>query len=146
MGKGHVLALHTEQHLGVFTEPSAPYPHLLLTTPPVLPYRFAYDRATLRPVQVISADLTATRLTYAIRLLSAAGRATSVPRLEELAGHPQHQVRWEAIRALFRIDRQAGTIRLREAAARDPHPEIRATAAAALGIPPVPAPRPVWTV
>ncbi|USQ85749.1 hypothetical protein NFX46_19480 [Streptomyces phaeoluteigriseus] len=43
-------------------------------------------------MQVISADLTATRLTYAIRLLAAAGQATSVPRREELAGHPQQQV------------------------------------------------------
>ncbi|MEV4744546.1 HEAT repeat domain-containing protein [Streptomyces sp. NPDC049555] len=143
VAKGQVLALDAGQRLAVFTRPDAACPHLLLTSPPVVAYRLAYDRTTLRPVQVISADLDATRLTYAIRLLGAAGKSTSGPRLEELSRHPQHQVRWEAIRALFRVDRPAGTARLREAAAHDRHPEIRATAAAALGRAPAPAPRPV---
>ncbi|MFD4869475.1 HEAT repeat domain-containing protein [Streptomyces sp. NPDC058412] len=143
VAKGQVLALHAGQQLAAFTQPQTTRPYLLLTSPPVVAYRLAYDRGTLRPVQVISADLAATRLTYAIRFLAAAGRPTSGPRLEELSRHPQHQVRWEAIRALFRVDRAAGTGRLREAAVHDPHPEIRDTAAAALGQVPASAPRPV---
>ncbi|MGW6717670.1 HEAT repeat domain-containing protein [Streptomyces sp. NPDC054995] len=140
--RGQVLALDAGHHVASFAQPATACPHLLLTGPPVLAYRLAYDRTTLCPVQVISADLDASRLTYAIRLLGAASKTTSGPRLEELSRHPQHQVRWEAIRALFRVDRPAGTARLREAAVHDPHPEIRATAAAALGQAPAPAPGP----
>ncbi|MGW7441419.1 HEAT repeat domain-containing protein [Streptomyces sp. NPDC054849] len=142
VARGQVLALDAGQHVAAFAQSAAACPHLLLTSPPALRYRLAYDRTTLCPVQVISADLAATRLTYAIRLLGAAGNPASGPRLEELAEHPQHQVRWEAVRALFRVDRPAGTRRLREAAAHDPHPEIRATAAAALGQAPAPGPGP----
>ncbi|OEJ21881.1 hypothetical protein AR457_38705 [Streptomyces agglomeratus] len=138
VARGQVLALDAGQRLAAFAQPQAACPYLLLASAPVFAYRLAYDRMTLCPVQVISADLTATRLTYAIRLLAAAGRPTSGPRLEELSHHPQHEVRWEAIRALFRVDRPAGTARLREAAADDPHPEIRITAAAGLGHVPAP--------
>ncbi|MEI5098407.1 HEAT repeat domain-containing protein [Streptomyces sp. PmtG] len=138
VARGQVLALDAGQQVGAFARQETICPHLLLTGPPVLAYRLAYDRRTLRPVQVISADLAASRLTYAIQLLGAAGKNTSGPRLDELSRHPQHQVRWEAIRALFRVDRPAGTARLREAAVNDPHPEIRATAAAALGQVPAP--------
>ncbi|MFH9736824.1 HEAT repeat domain-containing protein [Streptomyces roseolus] len=143
VARGQVLALDAGQQIGAFARQEAVCPHLLLTGPPVLAYRLAYDRTTLRPVQVISADLAASRLTYAIRLLGAAGKAASGARLEELSRHPQHQVRWEAIRALFRVDRPAGTARLREAVDHDPHPEVRATAAAALGqVPAAPQPGP----
>ncbi|MFJ6785624.1 HEAT repeat domain-containing protein [Streptomyces yangpuensis] len=144
VARGQVLAVDAGRHLAVFEDPNALCPHLLLTGPPVVPYRLAYDRATLCPVQVSSADLRATRLTYAIRFLAATGRPSSVPRLVELSRHEQHQVRWEAIRALHRVDRKAGTARLREAALGDQHPEIRATAATALGQVRAPAPRPVW--
>lgn len=140
--RGQVLALDAGERLADFAQPQIVCPHLLLTGPAVLAYRLAYDRTTLSAVQVISADLDASRLTYAIRLLGAAGQAGSGPRLEELSRHRQHQVRWEAIRALFRVDRPAATVRLHEAAVHDPHPEIRATAAAALGQLPAQTPAP----
>ncbi|MEH0396210.1 HEAT repeat domain-containing protein [Streptomyces sp. B21-088] len=141
---GQVLALDAGRHVATFTEPGALCPHLLLTAPPLSRYRLAYDPTSLRPVQVVSADLDASRLTYAIRLLGATGNPACAHRLAALSRHEQHQVRWEAVRALHRVDRAAGTARLREAAATDPHPEIRATAATALGQVPAPAPRPAW--
>ncbi|MGW7307545.1 HEAT repeat domain-containing protein [Streptomyces sp. NPDC054835] len=128
---GQVFTLSADSQVARLTPGDTGLVHLVLAAHPHLSYRFAYDRATLGPVRMISTDGTASRLTYTVRLLAACRRPSSLPVLRSLAGHPSHEVRWEAIRAVHRIDPAAGRELLHDAT-HDPHPEVRQAALQAL--------------
>ncbi|MFF5712870.1 HEAT repeat domain-containing protein [Streptomyces sp. NPDC012756] len=128
---GQVFTLSADSQVARLTAGDTGLVHLVFAADPHLSYRFVYDRATLGPVRMISADGTASRLTYAVRLLAACRRPSSLPVLRSLAGHPSHEVRWEAIRAVHRVDPEAGR-QLLQVAAHDPHPEVRQAAVQAL--------------
>jgi hypothetical protein len=107
---------------------------LVLTSAPVMPFRWGYDVGSLRPVKIAASGGASWRLDYAMRLLAAARDKESVPVLNKLAGHEHHFVRWTAIRAVTALDPAAGTALIKEAAAGDPHPHIRQAAGQALAM------------
>jgi hypothetical protein len=111
---------------------AAPALILVLTSAPVMPFRWGYDVGSLRPVKIAASGGASWRLDYAVRLLAAARDKESVPVLTKLAGHEHHFVRWTAIRAVTALDPAAGTALIEEAAASDPHPHIRQAAGRAL--------------
>jgi HEAT repeat protein len=61
------------------------------------------------------------------------GDQASLPQLWDLIkNHPDHFVRWGALRAVVAIDLEEGTQALAMAAVEDPHRHVREAAAAAL--------------
>lgn len=76
-----------------------------------------------------SQDLS--RLQHVCDYLAHFGDASSRERLQELAGHRAHFIRWKATEALLNVDYGAGIAVLRRLCS-DPHPDISRSAAAAL--------------
>lgn len=87
-------------------------------------YMWEYDPQTLRPAKFLNASLADTRLQYAARALAEFGDAESVDVLDDLLAHDNYSVRWEALKALMRLDPTSGIAALSRAL-RDRHPMIR---------------------
>lgn len=129
--KGEVLALHTRQYVYDFQLPT-PVLVLKLSTAPILPLEWLFQKDTLRSWQGNDADLTSTQLRVAADVLGKFAHQSSLETLKLLSSHPHHAVRWTAIQNLGRINRAEALIHL-ESACRDPHPHIRRAALKALG-------------
>ena len=89
--------------------------------------RWVYDRGTLLPVRAEAADLDAARLDYAMALLAALEHREAAPVIATLYDHPDHFVRWSAVRRVIELDTALGTP-LVYRALTDPHPHIRRAA------------------
>ena len=98
-----------------------------LTRVQVTRLRWVYDRGTLFPVRAEAADLDASRLDYAMALLSALDHREAAPVIATLYEHPDHFVRWSAVRRVIELDPARGTP-LVYRALTDPHPHIRRAA------------------
>jgi hypothetical protein len=103
---------------------------LFLGSRNVLPLRWEYDDK-LRPLRAMAATPTASRFEFTARMLAEFGDRESLEPLGELAEHPDHFVRWAAVRAVMRIDFDAG-LHLLHAAGEDRHPHVRRAATRAL--------------
>lgn len=90
-----------------------------------------YDYATLAPVRQHAATTGTPRLEYAARLLSELRYAPAVDAIAGLVEHPDHYIRWGALRQLARLD-QGRALTLLQSAKDDPHPHVRNAARAAL--------------
>jgi HEAT repeats len=86
-----------------------------------------YDSSTLLPVRAIAASSSLSRLEFAARMLSEFGDPSSIPVLSDLINHPEHFIRWAAIRAIARIDETEG-VKALYAAQNDQHPHVRRAA------------------
>jgi hypothetical protein len=86
-----------------------------------------YDSATLMPQALVSDVGDVGRLEFAAAVLARMGDVRNAPALQKLYWHPDHVVRWAAVRALMKLDRAAG-LELLEAALSDPHPHVRQAA------------------
>jgi len=104
---------------------------LVLRSSVVHPTRWAYDRHTLRPVGLMPATRALGRLVEGLELLSHIGESADGPICDQLAKHPAHAVRWQAIRTAFALE-CPGARALIENAVRDVHPEVREAATLAL--------------
>lgn len=98
-----------------------------LTRAQVTRVRWIYDAETLSPARAEAADPSAARLPYAIALLSALGHGEAAPVIAGLTSHPDHFVRWAAVRRVMELDSTLGLELLRRAAA-DPHPHVQRAA------------------
>lgn len=103
---------------------------LFLVSKPVVPLRWEYGENGY-PLRAMAGVQTCSRLDYSARLLGEFGFPSSIAPLRKLAGHPQHYVRWAAVRAVMRIDFDEGLELLRRAR-EDAHPHVRRAAQSAL--------------
>jgi hypothetical protein len=100
----------------------------ILITPDKFQIRWEYDSTTLAPVRAIAADISASRIEFVISLMSTMNDLSALPVLEELSSfHPAHFVRWAAVQAMFRLDRNTGMQALHRAL-NDPHEHVRTAA------------------
>jgi hypothetical protein len=102
-------------------------PVVILHAPSKMRHHWIYDRQSLCPTLLMSADQSTARIQYALRVLAALESHDSLPVVESLMDHPDHFIRWEVVRQAFQIDVAAGK-RLLERALTDPHPEVRQAA------------------
>ena len=110
---------------------TAPVALAKLVAPLNMVQRWAFDATSLRSVWAECADSRIDGLRHAVEVLRSMGSRHSTTGLLCMTHHRAHFVRWEGIRALMYVDRDAGIRRLRAAVA-DRHPDVRIAAAAAL--------------
>lgn len=104
---------------------------LQLLSRPVMRVQWVYDAQTRRAVRGVAADPGASRLEFAAQALAELRGEHAPERLASLCDHPDHFVRWTAIRCLTRVDFRAGVEKVR-GAVNDPHPHVRNAATRAL--------------
>jgi hypothetical protein len=92
---------------------------------------WAFDGSTLEAIDAEGTNVEFDSLRHTAALLREMDSISSIPGLREMSHHRAHFVRWDAIKALTYIDRNAGIERLK-AAVNDPHPEIAVAASKAL--------------
>jgi hypothetical protein len=101
---------------------------LKLVVPLGDPLQWAFDRETLIPLQAISATTEASELAFISQVLGVLNCQSSIIKLKELAHkHPAHNVRWEAIKAIGKINPEIGLAEI-EIATMDKHPHVAAAA------------------
>jgi HEAT repeat protein len=89
--------------------------------------RWIYDSDTLLPARAEAGDLDAARLEYTFALLAALGHTEAAPTMAALYEHPDHFVRWSAIRRVIELDPAIGEA-LVHRALNDVHPHVRRAA------------------
>jgi hypothetical protein len=94
---------------------------------PSEPLQWTYRKAPMQPWFIASVDPGATQLSALCDYLAAHGYADAATPMLGLLEHRNHQVRWEATQALWRIDRKAGLQAL-ERCKTDTHPHVRSAA------------------
>jgi hypothetical protein len=90
-----------------------------------------YDRATCRFLRMATNDEGAARAQLLLSLLRAAGRPDR-DAFDAATRDDAFFLRWSALREWLATDWRGAWPRLREMAAEDPHPEVRAAAAATI--------------
>jgi hypothetical protein len=89
--------------------------------------RWVYDARTLMPVRAEAADSSTARLEYAMALLAALDHTEAAPVIAGLYDHPDHFVRWSAVRRVTELDPSLGA-QLVQRALQDAHPHVRRAA------------------
>lgn len=112
-------------------QPERPVLLLKLFSTRLEPLLWSFERESLAPRQVYAADLVPSILGYMMQVVSHYGDASSVEALRTLRGHPQHFLRWEAVKGLARLHRAEALVALQQSL-DDPHPHIRRAAARTL--------------
>lgn len=106
---------------------------LSVRPPSPLPVR-AHDIASGRLVHVAASRRDSSFRQMALALLAAMERRAAAPLFLEAAQAEDFAARWAAMRDLVALDPAAAHPRLVQMAADDPHPEVRAAAAATLAL------------
>jgi HEAT repeats len=104
---------------------------LKITSRAVLPFEWSFDEETLEAWQSISTSHRETNLIHACRGAAALDDLRFVQPLLSLLGHERHNVRWEALKAVSRLDRNAawgGLTKLVD----DTHPHVARAAKRAI--------------
>ncbi|HEX8571417.1 MAG TPA: HEAT repeat domain-containing protein [Allosphingosinicella sp.] len=96
------------------------------------PVAAEYDGRSLELVAASSTDDSSSRIQMMLALLRTLDRRDAAPLFEERLKAPHFHARWQAMRELLALDPGVAVPHLREMAALDPHPEIRAAACATL--------------
>jgi hypothetical protein len=91
-----------------------------------------YDRATGRILRAATSDDAVSRTRLLLALLRVDGRRDAGACFAAATRAPAFHLRWAAVREWLALDAPAALPRLRELAADDPHPEVRAVAQATL--------------
>lgn len=97
---------------------------LRLISAPTESIQWTFRKNPIRPWFVASVDPGATQLSALCAYFSAAHDAVAATSIADLRLHRNHQVRWEAAQALWKIDRNLGLDALRERL-NDTHPHVR---------------------
>jgi len=130
---GKCLALRALEDVVAVRAAGAPTLLLTIATAPTGFISWEYDRATLAPTRMVSADLSASRLEHTLGVIAELDDGHAVPALLRLIdGHPSHQIRWAAVSAVARLHRPAAIDALQRLT-RDSHPDVRDSARRALG-------------
>jgi hypothetical protein len=96
------------------------------------PLTVEYDSDSFEFVGASSTDEVSSRTQMMLALLRTMERHDAVPLMIAMLDNPNFYARWQAMRELLALDAQAAIPHLRNFAAADPHPEVRAAAAATL--------------
>jgi hypothetical protein len=99
----------------------------VMRSTPSIRYHWIYDRSTLKPKALMDSNMTSGRITFALKLLKFTATDDAISTCSSLMSHPDHQVRWEAVRQALMIDHTQGRVLL-ASACYDPHPEVREAA------------------
>jgi hypothetical protein len=91
-----------------------------------------YDPLTLEPVAASSTDDAGSRIQMMLALLRTTGRRDAAPLFAEALSAPHFHARWHAMREFLALDAELARPHLERMAGADPHPEVRAAAAATL--------------
>lgn len=84
------------------------------------------------PVRRATLDDGVSRTETLMTLLRWSGRADAGPQFEAVSRHDEHHLRWTAMREWLALDVRGASERLEAMAVTDPHPDVRAAAAATL--------------
>lgn len=95
------------------------------------PFQVNFDRKTKKTFGLTPVDIMASNLTTIFDLLNDVGDPSSIEYLVPFTAHNLHFVRWQAVRAIYGIDRDEGC-KLLEQACHDEHAHVRCAAAATL--------------
>lgn len=105
-----------------------PVPAIRLYTSTFEALQWAFDRATLLAVQAIAGTERTSEMSMMVQIQGQLKNASAIPLLQRVAQtHPQHHVRWDAVKAIGNIDLVSG-LEAVTAALRDPHPHLVAAA------------------
>lgn len=96
------------------------------------PVAVDYDPLTLEPVAVSSTDDAGSRIQMMLALLRTIGRRDAAPLFAEALSARHFHARWQAMREYLALDAGLALPHLERMARADPHPEVRAAAAATL--------------
>jgi hypothetical protein len=96
------------------------------------PLTVEYDSDSHEFVGASSTDEVSSRTQMMLSLLRTMERADAVPVMIGMLDNPHFYARWQAMRELLALDAEAALPHLSVMADQDPHPEVRATAAATL--------------
>jgi HEAT repeats len=127
---GALLRLRAGFDLAEFLPELGSETMLINFTPKGMPvdYCWVYDKSSLRPVRLVPAEPSWSRLDYAAQTMAQLGDEDSIPALTRLAReHPAHFVRWTAVQSVVTLDPDAGMQLVLEAR-RDPHAHVRRAA------------------
>ncbi len=106
---------------------SEPIAVLFFSTKSLLSLRWEYDLENHLPCRAVSANSNSSRLDYTAKMLGEVCSSTSMTPLKKLMEHPDHFVRWSAVKSAFKIDFDEG-VKLLESCRFDSHPHIREAA------------------
>lgn len=109
-------------------EPSLAF---IMTSERIHQLQWVYAAQSQRADRILSADPMTSRLEFAVAALAELDAEAAVPSLLALVGHPQHFVRWSAVRSLIRIDFRQG-LAMVQRCIHDAHPHVRNAALRAL--------------
>jgi hypothetical protein len=131
LGPGECRSLRAFEDVVAVRPPRGPSLLITVSTSPVGRIAWEYDRATLCPVRMISADLETSRQEQTISVVAELDDGEAIPDLLRLLAHPSHHIRWAAVSSIARIDSEAGIDALHRLEG-DPHPHVRESARRAL--------------
>jgi hypothetical protein len=134
LADGESFALDGRHQAFVIDSAEAPMVYLEALTPlDAAPVMAEYDSATLAFVGASSTDEEGSRIGMMLSLLRQMDRADAAPLFVDLLhSTPHFNLRWHIMRELLALDAEAALPHLRVMADADPHPEVRAAAAATL--------------
>lgn len=98
------------------------------------PVRVEYDSRSLAYVGCSAANDSDSRIQMVATLARLLDAPEAFPAIAALLDHPSFFVRWHAMREMLGIDAQAALPYLKLLATHDPHPDVRETALATLGL------------
>lgn len=120
---GEILRIHAGVDL-IDWKIEEPVVLLRLITAPQESIQWTFRKNPIRPWFVASVDPDATQLSALFAYFGAVGYAPAAIHIAKLLGHRNHQVRWEATKALWKVDKNLG-LRALQASLADPHPHVR---------------------
>lgn len=132
---GDLLELDGRRHGFVIDHAKSDMVYLQASTPAgSAPLTVEYDSRTLRFAGASSSDELSSRIQLMLTLLRALDRQDAAPFFREMASGPHFFDRWHAMREFLALDAEQALPCLRDMAARDPHPEVRAAARSTLDL------------
>jgi hypothetical protein len=133
LSDGEMLELDGRRHGFVIEYARSDIVYLQASTPAgSAPLTVEYDSRTLRFAGASSADELSSRIQLMLSLLRTLDRQDSAPFFREMVSGPHFFDRWHAMREFLALDAEQALPCLRDMAARDPHPEVRAAARSTL--------------
>jgi HEAT repeats len=92
---------------------------------PVYNFQWLYDSATLAPKRIVFVDSQDMRAGLGLLTALNLRSSDSVPYVRSFLGHPNHFIRWSALKAMVHLEPEKAAAHL-DAAVHDCHPQVRA--------------------
>jgi hypothetical protein len=94
---------------------------------PIYNFQWFYDSATLLPKKILFVDVQDMRAQLGLMTALHLRSADSLPYVRPFLGHPNHFIRWSALKTMASLEPE-NVKALLEAAVHDHHPQVRAAA------------------